>query len=386
MKTISQFDYIIVGGGLSGLHLSYSFQNDNYFKNHKILVIDNFKRKKENNFFSFWEKGKGNWDSILKSKWRSGKFFSNYGNVNMDFSNYNYKTLNSLDFFKFVRKKLEKKKQIKFIKDNILKIREDNEKVVVVGNKKNYYGKHVFDSRPNKKFIREFNNYTTLKQHFLGWIIKTKEKKINKKSFVFMDYRIKDKSSTAFTYVLPFKKNKALIEHTYFSKNECEKNVYEKYLMEYIEKFLKISDYEIIESESGVIPMTSYPFYKDSSKKITKIGSAGGWIKPSTGYSFYNCEKYSLKILKNIKKGKSLTINQKKKYMFLDKILLGVLSQFNHKGDMIFYKMLNKNKTDRILRFLNEESSNIDDLKIIFSLRSIDFVKVFIQSLYKKIL
>ena len=111
-----------------------------------------------------------------------------------------------------------------------------------------------------------------------------------------MDYRIKDKSSTAFTYVLPFKKNKALIEHTYFSKNECEKNVYEKYLMEYIEKFLKISDYEIIESESGVIPMTSYPFYKDSSKKITKIGSAGGWIKPSTGYSFYNCEKYSLKI------------------------------------------------------------------------------------------
>ena len=201
-----------------------------------------------------------------------------------------------------------------------------------------------------------------------------------------MDYRIKDKSSTAFTYVLPFKKNKALIEHTYFSKNECEKNVYEKYLMEYIEKFLKISDYEIIESESGVIPMTSYPFYKDSSKKITKIGSAGGWIKPSTGYSFYNCEKYSLKILKNIKKGKSLTITQKKKYMFLDKILLGVLSQFNHKGDMIFYKMLNKNKTDRILRFLNEESSNIDDLKIIFSLRSIDFVKVFIQSLYKKIL
>ena len=54
MKTISQFDYIIVGGGLSGLHLSYSFQNDNYFKNHKILVIDNFKSKKENNFFSFY--------------------------------------------------------------------------------------------------------------------------------------------------------------------------------------------------------------------------------------------------------------------------------------------------------------------------------------------
>ena len=55
------------------------------------------------------------------------------------------------------------------------------------------------------------------------------------------------------------------------------------------------SDYEVINSESGVIPMTSYPFYRDSTKNITKIGSAGGWIKPSTGYSFMNCEKNSLK-------------------------------------------------------------------------------------------
>ena len=40
MKANSQFDYIIVGGGLSGLHLSYSLLNDKYFNNHKILIID----------------------------------------------------------------------------------------------------------------------------------------------------------------------------------------------------------------------------------------------------------------------------------------------------------------------------------------------------------
>ena len=48
-----------------------------------------------------------------------------------------------------------------------------------------------------------------------------------------------------------------------------------------------------------------YPFYKESTKNITKIGTAGGWVKPSTGYSFKSCEKYSLKILKNIKKEKN---------------------------------------------------------------------------------
>ena len=66
MKASSKFDFIIVGGGLSGLHLSYSFLNDKYFKDYSFLIIDKEKSKKEDNFFSFWEAGNGKWDKILK--------------------------------------------------------------------------------------------------------------------------------------------------------------------------------------------------------------------------------------------------------------------------------------------------------------------------------
>jgi lycopene beta-cyclase len=201
-----------------------------------------------------------------------------------------------------------------------------------------------------------------------------------------MDYRIRDKKHTAFTYVLPFKENEALIEHTYFSKNECEKKVYENYIRDYMNNYYHTSDYEVKKSEFGIIPMTSYPFHKDSTKNITKIGSAGGWIKPSTGYSFKNCEKNTLKILENIKKGKSLIIHPKTKYKFLDNILLGVLSQYNHMGEMIFYKMIKKNKTKNVLRFLDEESSLFEDINIILSVKSKEFIKVFFQSFYKKAL
>ena len=121
--------------------------------------------------------------------------------------------------------------------------------------------------------------------------------------------------------------------------------------------------------------------YKKSTKNITKIGTAGGWVKPSTGYSFKSCEKYSLKILKNIKQGKKISIVPEKKYYFLDKILLGVLSQYNHRGETIFYKMIKRNPTKRVLEFLNEESKLLDIVKIIISMRSIYFVRVFIKSL-----
>ena len=386
MKANSKFDFIIVGGGLSGLHLSFCFLCDKYFNDYSFLIINKEKSKKEDNFFSFWEAGNGKWDKILKQRWNKADFYSSTGKVVMDFSEYNYKTLSSSKFEEYVKRKIKKKKNFKFINDTVLKIREDKNKLVVVGNKKNYQAKHIFDSRLPGGVHEEIKKYTYLKQHFLGWVIKTDEKKFNKKSFVFMDYRIRDKNHTAFTYVLPFKKNEALIEHTYFSKDECDREVYEEYIREYLSKYYNTINYKIIKSEYGVIPMTSYPFYKESTKNITKIGTAGGWVKPSTGYSFKSCEKYSLEILKNIKEGKKIGIVPEKKYYFLDKILLGVLSQYNHLGETVFYKMIKRNPTKRVLEFLNEESKLSDILKIIISMRSIYFVRVFIKSLYKKVL
>lgn len=386
MKVNSQFDFIIVGAGLSGLHLSYCFLKDEYFKDYSFLIIDKEKSKKEDNYFSYWEIGDGKWDSILKNKWSKGDFFSKKGKVEMDFSDYSYKTLSSSKFKEYVKKKIKKKKKFKLSKDTVLKIKEEKNNIVVVGNKKNYNAKHVFDSRLSPILNKKIKKHTYLKQHFLGWVVKTNEKIFNKRSFVFMDYRIRDKNSTAFTYVLPFKKNEALIEHTYFSKNVQNHDVYEEYIKDYLNKYYGKSTYKLVKSEFGVIPMTTYPFHSDSTMNITKIGTAGGWVKPSTGYSFKNCEKYSEKILDNIKNGKEFKISPKKRYLFLDKILLGVLSNYNYQGETIFHRMIKRNKTKNVLRFLDEESTLLEMIKIIISMRSIYFVKVFIKSLYKRAL
>lgn len=386
MKVNSQFDFIIVGAGLSGLHLSYCFLKDEYFKDYSFLIIDKEKSKKEDNYFSYWEIGDGKWDSILKNKWSKGDFFSKKGKVEMDFSDYSYKTLSSSKFKEYVKKKIKKKKKFKLSKDTVLKIKEEKNNIVVVGNKKNYNAKHVFDSRLSPILNKKIKKHTYLKQHFLGWVVKTNEKIFNKRSFVFMDYRIRDKNSTAFTYVLPFKKDEALIEHTYFSKNVQNHEVYEEYIKDYLNKYYGKSTYKLVKSEFGVIPMTTYPFHSDSTMNITKIGTAGGWVKPSTGYSFKNCEKYSEKILDNIKNGKEFKISPKKRYLFLDKILLGVLSNYNYQGEAIFHRMIKRNKTKNVLRFLDEESTLLEMIKIIISMRSIYFVKVFIKSLYKQAL
>ena len=123
-----------------------------------------------------------------------------------------------------------------------------------------------------------------------------------------MDYSIKHENDTSFTYVLPFTENLALVEVTFFTPHVVEEQTYDKYLERYIKTVLKIKDYTILSKEKGNIPMTSYPFYHSNSINLTKIGTAGGWIKSSSGYGFKNTEKKNSNYYKQYQKFKA---NQK---------------------------------------------------------------------------
>ncbi len=154
-------------------------------------------------------------------------------------------------------------------------------------------------------------------------------------------------------------------------------------LQQYFEKVLKTQDFTIKSTETGVIPMTDFPFDKANTRQITKIGTGGGWVKPSTGYSFKNTEKRINRIIENIKSGKlpgeNLINNKFRKY---DAIFLDVLAQNNQKGEEIFTKFYTKNSPQDIFKYLDEETSVSEDLKIMLSLYSFDFVTSFFRKAF----
>ena len=376
----NQFKYIIVGAGTAGLHLINSMVDDKFFKNKKILLIDKSFNKTEEKCFSYWEKGEGKWDKIITKSWLKSQFITEHKKINLKLKDYIYKMIKSNDFYEYVKKKVSKYDNIELLKDDILKIRKEEGNVIVVGSRSNYVCDHVFDSRITENI--DIDKHISLKQHFKGWVIKTKESVFKPKTFTIMDYRIGDNNKTSFTYVLPISKNKALIEYTYFTPNLVDSKEYDHNLHQYINEILKIKNYKIINQEYGIIPMTNFPFFQQSIDKITKIGTAGGWVKPSTGYSFKNCERNSDKIVKEIKNGNSLIIiKSKAKYYHMDKIFLDVLYRNNEFGKKLFYLLFTKNKTDKIFKFLDEQSNFLTDLQIINSLFSVKFIISFFRHL-----
>lgn len=377
----NHYDYIIIGNGLAGLQLALAFNNDAHFINNRIALIDPSTKTSNDKTWSFWEQNTGLWEDIIHQKWSKATIFASNKTIDLNLHPYVYKTIRAIDFYTYCITILKQNENITFLNETVTSV-VDSDSVTINTNINKYTTNHVFDSRIAKDAMSRLNHYTTITQHFKGWIIKTNKDTFDPETITMMDYRLKDGNQTTFNYVLPFNKREALVEFTYFTEHTVEEHVYDSYIKKYLKDYLKIEDYQIIETEMGQIPMTNFPFEQSNTNNITKIGTAGGWVKGSTGYSFKLTEKKVATIIANIKANQIPSRDLfKAKYKFYDKIFLKVLKDENYKGEWIFEKFYSKNSTQTMFRFLDEDSSFKEELQIMYSLFSWSFIKAFFKTL-----
>jgi lycopene beta-cyclase len=379
MSSSYHFDYIIIGNGLAGLQLAIGMASDAFFKDKQIALIDPSEKKINDKTWSFWETEPSKWNHITHKSWKKAFVYSSKKTIELHLNPYNYKSIRAIDFYTETKATLNKHSNFHFILETVTSISEKPE-ILVKTEKNTYTASHVFDSRIPDEFHKKFKDYTSIIQHFKGYIIKTKQDFFDENNITMMDYRLKDGEQTTFTYVLPFSKTEALVEFTYFTEHLVNEQTYDTFIKTYIKDYLRIEDYSIIETEIGQIPMTNFPFEKFNTDHVTKIGTGGGWVKGSTGYSFKHTEKKVEKIIENLKANNLPSTNLfKRKYKFYDTVFLKVLKDENHKGEWIFEQFYSKNSAQTMFRFLDEESTFLEELKIMYSLFSWSFIKAFFK-------
>ena len=378
---MATYDYIILGAGASGLLLAYRMSQDAFYDDKSILVIDNVKDKGNDRTWCYWEDGEGEWDGLLTKTWPKIFFGGDAYSKTIDISPFNYKMIRSEAFYNSLWTQIHLKPNITFIEDTVDSISELNEGVQVITKKGNYVCSKLFNSIPNPEAYESQKKYPVLQQHFVGWFVKTKEDLFDDSVATFMDFTVRQKGNTRFMYVLPIDKKTALFEYTLFSKELLEYADYENAIVNYLNK-KNITDFEIIEKEKGSIPMTSFKFLKLNSKHILNIGTAGGWTKASTGYTFKNTSKKTKELVLFLKKENDLTkFHKNTKYWFYDLLFLDVLAHHNEEGSALFSSMFRKAETTAIFKFLDEESSLLEDLKLILSVPP----KRFTQALFRRL-
>ena len=292
--------------------------------------------------------------------------------------------IRSKDFYHYVQQHALTHNNIEFKYGAVESIGSNKEEAWVMMDGKKIIADHVFNSIlfqplnvPSKKHY--------LLQHFKGFFIKTKAPVFNENIATLMDFRISQKHGTAFVYVLPFSEDTALVEYTMFTKQLLNDEEYVKELRYYIQQYLHIDTFEILEEEFGIIPMTNVKFLNNE-ERVTYIGTAGGQTKGSSGYTFQFIQKHSDKIVDNLLT-KKFPINSnsffQKRFGFYDATLLNILATNKYPSDKIFATLFEKNPIDRVLRFLDNESSLEDDIKIMSSLPKMVFMKAAFEEMFK---
>jgi len=371
---MQNYDYIITGSGASGLMLAYRMAKDSFFDNASILIIDKEKKTSNDRTWCFWENDKGEWDDLVHKSWNKILFDSHSYKKSIPLQSYTYKMIRSAKFYEKLWNFIDSKNNISFIKANVTSISDTPEGAFVETSTGQYRAVKLLNSIDlDQKYTRQ-EEYPVLLQHFTGWFIETKKNVFDDSVATFMDFTVDQKMNTRFMYVLPVSANKALFEYTLFSKDILTKEEYERELQKYLE-LNSISEYTIIEKEKGIIPMTSFKFWQDNSKNILNIGTVGGWTKASTGYTFKNTSKKTIQLIAFLKTENDFTNFRKKtRFWFYDLLMLDVLANHNHLGSNLFSKLFQRNSLKNVFRFLDEETSFIEDLRIMLSMPPLRFI------------
>jgi lycopene beta-cyclase len=381
---IKHYDYIFAGAGLATLMTVYKMVLSNTFENKSILLLDSNAKKTNDRTWCFWDKNENIWDTIITKKWDSALFANENFKCDLDLKPYQYNQIRGLDFYNLVLETLSKQQNITFLNEKVTDINELETHVFVATDTNTYTCDSVFNSIYNKHILENQQNYPVLQQHFIGWFIKSETEIFNPEQATFMDFSVEQKGNTRFMYVLPTSKTEALVEYTLFSKNLLSKQEYETEIQDYLSK-LGAQNYTITEKEQGSIPMTCFPFWKKNTKRVLNIGTAGGWTKASTGYTFKISDKKSTELVAFLETQKNFkTFYNKSKFWYYDLLLLDILSKHNELGSSIFSSLFVKGNPNLIFKFLDEETSFLEDLKVILKCPKLPFVKALFRVIFNR--
>ncbi len=362
---------------MAGLSLLYCLLKEDTFQRKNILVIDSVSKNQNDRTWCFWEKEEGPFEFLVSHQWETLQFFSPQVSKEFRMKAYRYKMIQSGDFYSHVLEFIKGFSNVSFVQEQILEVVEEGEKALVKTDKGSYAADYVFNS--TSLFHPKMTEENTLLQHFLGWYIKTEQAVFNPQVGTLMDFTLSQHHGTTFMYVLPTSPHVALVEYTLFTERTLKEGEYEEALRGYIQEKLGITEYEITHTEFGVIPMSlaRFPAHLGDNKRIINIGTAGGYTKPSTGYTFQFVQKHVAQIVSQLKQKQTpVVVPSFRENMFewYDRTLLDVLLTKSMTGEQIFSSLFSKVEPERILAFLANESGFWEEFKIRNSVPQLPFV------------
>jgi len=379
MQKNTKYDLIIAGAGAAGLSLMWYLLQSDKLKEKNILLVDKFLKPNNDKTWCFWDDQYLPLDDIINHTWNQLEVIAYENRYHEKMDKYGYHCVKSGDYTARMLQIADQQKNITMLESGITGFSSSGDKGIIYTDKGDYEAEWIFQSALRPANYQELKSDISLKQHFLGIEIKTKKDLFDPDLVTLMDFDTDQNHGVTFFYVLPFSKNEALIEYTFFTENVLSDEEYMAGIKNHLAERYNLSDddYEITREEKGVIPMEDrrYPgWYND---RVMNIGTVGGLTKPSTGYTFTRIHRHCAEIVSELEKGNRPPETGASSYRFrvYDMMLLYILKHEPKTSVKIFHDLFKKNSFERILTFLEEETTLPAEISIFSTLPYLPFFK-----------
>jgi lycopene beta-cyclase len=374
MMSAPGYDAVIAGGGASGLSLAAQLAV-NGWRDRSVLLVDDAGARPAAVCWGYWSARPGMLDAAVSHRFRRVRVHAAGESAVVPLGNYEYRVVHRPDLRRVVADILRRCPGFVVASGRVREIRDGPHAAEVTIDGYRVRAEWVFDSVSPCPAAGPPDSYLA----FTGWEIDCTRDTFDPDVLTLFDFRVPHGDAARFVYVLPDGPHRALVEFTEFVPRHGRPTApaeREAALAGYVSDILHAGRYEIRRRESAVLPLRVNPPPRRTGHALA-IGARGGLVKGSTGYGFQRIQRDSAAIARSLARhGHPFDLPQRaRRHRLLDAVLLDVLDRDPGQLERTFARLFLNNPADRVLRFLDEDSTLGGELRLIASMPKTPYVR-----------
>jgi len=374
MRPAFDADVIIAGAGLSGLSLAVALLDAGLPEDARVVLVDPRETLSgADRTWCFFNLVPHAFESAITHRWSRWRVRNGAAEVLRSAPGISYCTIPGERFYELALERLAAAGQrIELVLGVTVEHLEDRGAHVDVHTSAGVLrARLAMDSRPpSLTRAADDGNDVNLLQHFRGRVVRSTEPVFEADTATLMDFDVSQADGIHFIYVLPFDAHTALVESTFFTERPLPDAVYEAAIDTWLARRRPGVVFQTISHESGVIPMTTEPFDAWPSPRIVRIGTAGGHVKPSSGYAFLAVQRFVREFAPRVVS--ALRVDgcaeppaaRSRRTIALDTIFLSYLRSRPERAPDTFYRLFERVPPAVLARFLSDTGTLADDLTV----------------------
>lgn len=391
MREGAGYDVVVLGAGCAGLSLCHHLLELGYPG--RILLLDRKHAFVDDRTWSFWDVEPTPFSHLATARWHTWTVAGCGTAHSRTSSAHPYLSLRSASLYDDCLRRFGADPRVEIVLGETVQCWEEHDgRVRVETDRATHYADRVIDARglppgsPELDRLRE--NSVWVPQHFRGLRIRADRPVFDPATCTLMDFSVSQDQGVHFLYLLPDSAEVCLVENVYFSFAEVDAATHEEQIRAYLwdTHGLGADEYRVEYEENGYIPMSDHQFSRARGAGAVMVGTLAGATRPSTGYAFLRIQRECRALAAELVLGAPAAPRPgEERRRLLDAVFLRFMVGNPGELPAMYLRMFERVPAECLIRFLTENSTVADELRLALALPKRPFFKIVLRMLVQRV-